>query len=275
MSNQLRKRISLSGILGTVLVTFFALLCIAPLVYMVLMSFTQLRTLYIRFSDMTFNLQNYKTILFKNSFGRALLNSLLVAGLSCVWTNIVCAMAAYGFEKKPVPGKESLFKVYLATMMIPSQVTLIPLFLIMRQIGWLNSYAALIIPMAGAFGCFMLRQFMKSVDDVFIEAAQIDGCPEPLIFFRIILPLVQPALVSLTIFTFVAAWNSFIWPLVVNTKTEMLTFPVALSLLNSQHDTNYGLTMAAAAISFVVPFIMYALMQKQFVEGIALGGVKG
>ncbi|MDL2293903.1 carbohydrate ABC transporter permease [Ruminococcaceae bacterium OttesenSCG-928-D13] len=269
------KRFSLAGAGGSILVTFFALLCVAPLVYMVLMSFTQLRTLYIRLEDITFNLQNYYIIIFKNSFGRALLNSIIVAVLSCVWTDLVCAMAAYGFEKKPVPGKEKLFKVYLATMMIPSQVTLIPLFLIMRQIGWLNSYAALVVPMAGAFGCFMLRQFMKNVDDVFIEAAQIDGCPEPLIFLRVVLPLVQPALISLTIFTFVSAWNSFIWPLVVNTNTQMYTFPIALSLLDSQHDTNYGLTMAAAAASFVIPFAMYVGMQEQFVEGIALGGVKG
>ncbi len=270
------KREGMVGaVFGTILLTVFALLCIAPLVYMLLMSFTQLRTLNIRWEDITFNLENYNTIIFKHDFGQSMRNSVIVAVLSCVWTVLVCAMAAYGFEKKPVPGKEKIFKVYLATMMVPSQVTLIPLFLIMRQIGWLNSYAALIIPMAGAFGCFMLRQFMKSISDEYIEAAQVDGCPEFLIFFRIILPLVQPAVISLTIFTFVSSWNSFIFPLVVNTNTRMYTFPVALSLLDSQHDTNFGLSMAAATVSFLIPFLMYVTMQKQFVEGIALGGVKG
>lgn len=271
----LQERRSFGTVLGTVLITLFAFLCLAPLIYMILMSFTQLRTLYIRLEDVTLNLKNYYTIIFKNDFGRSLINSLIVAVLACVWTNLVCAMAAYGFEKKPLPGKEVLFKVYLATMMVPAQVTLIPLFLIMRDIGWLNTYSALIIPMAGAFGIFMIRQFLKGVDDVYIEAAQIDGCPEFKIFFNIVLPLIQPALVSLTIFTFVACWNSFLWPLVVNTENTMYTFTVALSLLNSQHDTNYGLSMAAATVSFLIPFMLYVTMQKQFVEGIALGGVKG
>ena len=141
--------------------------------------------------------------------------------------------------------------------------------------GWLNTYAGLIIPMAGAFGIFVIRQFLKGVDNVYIEAAQMDGCPELMIFFRVIIPLIQPALVSLTIFTFVASWNSFLWPLVVNTDNSMYTFTVALSLLNAQHNTNYGLTMAASTVSFIIPFVLYISMQKQFVEGITLGGVKG
>ncbi len=269
-----KRKWSIPSVIGTVLITLFTILCIAPLIYMVLMSFTQLRTLNIRLSDTTFNLDNYHTIIFRN-YTRPLFNSILIAILSCIWTGLICSMAAYGFEKKPVPFKEPLFKILLATMMIPGQVTLIPLFLIMKEIKWLNTYSALIIPMAGAFGIFMLRQFMKSVDDTYIEAAEIDGCPEWRIFTQIILPLVQPALVSLTIFTFISAWNSFIWPLVANQKTSMQTFPVALSILDTQHDTNYGLSMAAATVSFIFPFVLYIFMQKQFIEGIALGGVKG
>lgn len=269
------KKINGGDGMGIILVTILAILCLVPLIYMILMSFTQLRSLYIDFGEITLNLKNYYTIVFKNTFGRSLFNSIIVAVLSCLWTNLVCAMAAYGFEKKKLPGKELLFKIFIATMMVPSQVTLIPLFLTMRELSWLNSYSALVIPMAGAFGIFMIRQFMKGVDDVFIEAAQIDGCPEFLIFFKVILPLIQPALVSLTIFTFVASWNSFLWPLVVNTDNSMYTFTVALSLLNSQHDTNYGLTMAAATVSFAIPFILYIVMQKQFMEGIVQGGVKG
>jgi ABC-type sugar transport system, permease component len=269
------KNKTVGGIVGILFVSLLAILCLVPLVYMILMSFTQLRSLYIDFDQITLNLRNYYTIAFKNDFGRSLINSIIVAVLSCLWTNLVCAMAAYGFEKKKLPGKEILFKIFLATMMVPSQVTLIPLFLTMKELSWLNTYSALVIPMAGAFGVFMVRQFMKGIDDVFIEAAQIDGCPEFLIFFRVILPLIQPALVSLTIFTFIASWNSFIWPLVVNTDNRMYTFTVALSLLNSQHDTNYGLTMAAATVSFAIPFALYIAMQQQFMEGIVQGGVKG
>jgi len=262
-------------VIGSILVTVFAAICVLPLLYMLFMSLTQTHTLYIHLNQLEYNLKNYYTIIFKNDFGRSLVNSLIVAVLSCLWTDLICAMAAYGFEKKPLPGKERLFSVVLATMMVPSQVTLIPLFLIMKQIGWLNTYAGLIIPMAGAFGIFVIRQFLKGVDNVYIEAAQMDGCPELMIFFRVIIPLIQPALVSLTIFTFVASWNSFLWPLVVNTDNSMYTFTVALSLLNAQHNTNYGLTMAASTVSFIIPFVLYISMQKQFVEGITLGGVKG
>ena len=154
-------------------------------------------------------------------------------------------------------------------------MTLIPLFLIIKKLGWLNSYQALIIPMAGAFGVMMMRSFMKSVPDALIEAAQIDGSSEFYIFVRIILPLVRPATVSLTIFTFVSAWNAFLWPLVSTTRNSMYTLIVAMSLLDTTLETNYGLIMAGATITFVIPFVLYCFLQKQFVEGIALGGVKG
>ena len=222
---------------------------------MILMSFTQADTLYIRMEDIRFNLQNYGIVLFKRSYDKVLLNSIIVVVLSCLWNGLVSTMAAYGFEKKPVPRKELLFKIFLVTLMIPGQVTLIPLFLIMRQIGWLNTYAALFIPMAGAFGIFMIRSFMSSVPDVLLEAAQIDGCSEFYMFWRIAVPLVRP--------------------LVSTTKREMYTLIVALSLLTTQHDTNYGLMMAGATISFLFPFCLYIFLQRQFVEGIALGGVKG
>lgn len=275
MGEKKKKKISIMTWIGILLVSAFAILCVSPLIYMILMSFTQADTLYIRMEDITFNLQNYGIVLFKRSYDKVLLNSIIVVVLSCLWNGLVSTMAAYGFEKKPVPGKELIFKIFLVTLMIPGQVTLIPLFLIMRQIGWLNTYAALFIPMAGAFGIFMIRSFMSSVPDVLLEAAQIDGCSEFYMFWRIAVPLVRPAVVSLTIFTFVSAWNAFIWPLVSTTKSEMYTLIVALSLLTTQHDTNYGLMMAGATISFLFPFCLYIFLQRQFVEGIALGGVKG
>lgn len=270
-----RKKLHADVIVGTVLVTFIAVLCLMPLVYMMLMSFTQSRSMTLHLSDIQFDLKNFYTIFFKNSFGRSLLNSLFVSVASCLWTDLICVMAAYGFEKKDFKGKEILYKIIMITMMVPAQVTLIPLFLEMRSIGWLNTYAALIIPMPGAFGVFMIRQFLKGVDNTYIEAAQIDGCPEFLIFTKIIIRLIQPAIMSLTIFTFVSVWNSFTWPLVVNTDSKMYTFTVALSLLNNQHDTNYGLSMAAATVSFAVPFVMYLFLQNSFIEGVAAGGIKG
>lgn len=260
---------------GIFLVTAFAVLCIVPLVYMLLLSLTQSGTPYFKLSDIRFDFINYRIALTKNNYGRAALNSLLVVAGACVWTCLVSAMAGYGFEKKPIPGKEIIYKIFIATMMIPSQVTIVPLFILMQKMGLLNTYSALILPMAGAFGVMMMRSFMKSVPDVLIEAAQIDGCSEFYIFFRIVLPLVKPAMVSLTIFTFVSTWNAFLWPLVCTTKSEMYTLIVALSLLATNFEKNYGMIMAGASITFLAPFVLYCFLQKQFVEGIALGGVKG
>ena len=271
---QMEKKRSFATKMGIVLVAFAIILCLMPLVYMLLMSLTQSDSPYFKLKDISFDFANYKTILVRNNYGRAIWNSAVVAVLSCVWTCFISALAGYGFEKKPIPHKELIYKILLATMMIPSMVKLIPLFLIMDKLNWINSYAALIIPMAGAFGIMMMRSFMKSVPDVLIEAAQIDGCSELYIFFKVVLPLVSPATISLTIFTFVSTWNAFLYPLVVTTERSMYTLPVALSLLATNFEKNYGLIMAGATITFIVPFVLYCVLQRQFVAGIVLGGVK-
>lgn len=273
---QSEKKLSVGTVLGILLVLAAVVLCIMPLVYMLLMSLTQSDSPYFKLKDVSFDFANYKIILDpqRNQYAKAVFNSALVSVLSCLWTCLVSAMAGYGFEKKPIPHKELIYKILLATMMIPGQVTMIPLFLIMRQLNWINSYAAMIIPMAGAFGVMMMRSFMSSVPDVLIEAAQIDGCSELYIFFNVVLPLVKPALISLTIFTFVSSWNAFLWPLVVTTEKSMYTLPVALSTLATNFEKNYGLIMAGATFTFIVPFTLYCFLQRQFVAGIALGGVK-
>ena len=145
----------------------------------------------------------------------------------------------------------------------------------MRKWGMLYAYIALVIPLVGALGVFMMRQFMQSVPNDFIEAAQIDGCSEIHIYTRIVLPMVKPARITLAVFTFNSAWNALLWPLIAATKDEMNTLTVATSSLTSYFPTNYGPEIAAATLSFIVPFVLYCFMQKQFVEGIALGGVKG
>ena len=272
--NHIEKKRSLATKCGIAMVVFAIVLCIMPLVYMLLMSLTQSDSPYFKLSDISLDFENYKTILGRNNYGTAIFNSAVVAVLSCIWTCAISALAGYGFEKKPIPHKELIYKVLLATMMIPSMVRLIPLFLIMQKLNWINTYAALVVPMAGAFGVMMMRSFMKSVPDVLIEAAQIDGCSEIFIFFKVVLPLVRPATISLTIFTFVSTWNSFLYPLVVTTERTKYTLPVAFSLLATNFEKNYGLIMAGATITFIVPFVLYCVLQRQFVAGIALGGVK-
>ena len=262
--------------IGVVLVTLFALLCVIPLIYMICVSFAQTSTMYIKFDDIDFtDFSNYVYLFVNKNFGRPLLNSLIVVVASVILVDIVSCTMAYGFEKKPISGKKPLFNMVLATMMIPTQVVFISLYVMIRKANLMNSYVALVIPLIGAFGVFMMRQFIRGVPNDFIEAAQIDGCSELRIFFQVVLPMVKPARITLAVFTFNSAWNMFLWPLIATTKNEMQTLTLATSSLTSHLATNYGYPMAAATISFLVPFILYCFMQKQFLEGIALGGVKG
>ncbi len=269
------RKITLLTVFMLLCIFLFTLICIAPFLYMILLSFTQSQSMAFNWKEFSLNPVNYQYTLIKTGFARALWNSVVVVGLSCLLNCIMSAMAAYGFEKKPIPGKERLFGIYVATLMIPGQVTLIPVFIIMKSMGLLNTYTALILPILNAFGVFLVRQFMTSVPDELIEAAQVDGCPEPRIFMNIVLPLLKPVMISLTVFTFVTSWNNFLWPLVITTNKEMYTLTVALSLLKTNYNANYGLIMAGAAVSFVFPFVLYIFLQKQFVEGIALSGLKG
>ena len=271
----MKKRWTVFSAFGVVLITFFAILCLTPLIYMILVSFTDSESLYIQASDIHINLDNYIYAIVKRNFGRALWNSVVTVVGSCLLVDLVASMAAYGFEKKPVPGKEALFQGYLATMMIPGQVVLIPMFVMINYVGWTNTYAALILPMVGAFGIFLMRQFMVGVPNELLEAAEIDGCGEVRRFATIVIPLVQPALITLTIFTFTAAWNNFLWPLIINTRSNMHVLTITMATLSSNSTTNYGMVMAGATLTFLFPFTLYIFLQKQFVEGIAMGGVKG
>ena len=145
----------------------------------------------------------------------------------------------------------------------------------MNKMNLLNTYFSLVVLILNAFGVFLLRSFMDSVPDELLEAAKVDGCPEYRIFIQIVIPLIKPALISLVVFTFVTSWNDFLWPLVSTTDSSMYTLTVSLSLLKTQYATNYGLVLSGATVSFVFPFILYVFLQKQFVEGIALSGIKG
>lgn len=270
------ERRSARFVIGVILVTLFALMCIVPLIYMILVSFADTTTMYIKWEDVDLlDFSNYIYLFENREFGRPILNSLIVVVISVIVVDIVSCTMAYGFEKKPVPGKGPLFSLVLATMMIPTQVVFISLYVMMRKWGMLNTYIALVIPLVGAFGIFMMRQFVCGVPNDFIEAAQIDGCSELRIYLRVVLPMVKPARVTLAVFTFNSAWNALLWPLIAVTREEMNTLTVATSSLTSYFATNYGPEMAAATLSFVLPFLLYCFMQKQFVEGIALGGVKG
>ena len=252
-----------------------AILACFPFVYMLLLSFTNSTSLRFALSDVHLDFVNYKDVFEKTKFIFPLKNSVIVAFFTCLINALFCSMAAYGLEKKRFAGSKGVFALYMATLAVPGQVTMIPVFIMMNKAGLTNTYFALIVVILNAFGVFLIRQFMDTVPDELLEAAKVDGCPEYRIFIQIVIPLIKPVLISLVVFTFVTSWNDFLWPLVSTSNSDMYTLTVALSLLKTQYQTNYGLIMAGATVSFLFPFIMYVFLQKQFVEGIALSGIKG
>ncbi len=269
------KKISLSTILLVLILFICALTAFTPFIYMSLVSLTQKTYLDLKFNPTEFSLINYYRV-FKNfNILINFQNSLIVTGTACILNNIISAMAAYGFAKKQFPFRDKLFFLYIATLMIPGQVTLIPVFIIMKNLGMLNTYPALFLPIINAFGVFLIRQFLINIPDDLLEAAKIDGCRDRRIFFTIVIPLLKPVLISLTIFTFITSWNDFLWPLVITTKPHMKTLTLAIAALKGNYTTNYGLVMAGSTLTFLPPFIVYIFLQRQFIEGIALSGIKG
>ena len=210
------------------------------------------------------------------SFGRAYLNSLCVALAVTLGQVITSSLAAYAFARLRFAGRDILFFGYLATMMVPGAVTMIPVFILLRNLGWVDTYKALIIPgIFTAYGTFMLRQFFLTLPKELEDAAKIDGCNYFLIFWKIILPLSKPALATLTTFTFMGAWMNFMWPLIVINTEDKFTLPVGLAYFQSLHHTDWTLLMAASVMMILPILIVFIFNQRFFVEGIKLTGIKG
>ena len=209
-------------------------------------------------------------------FGRFFINSIIVA--VCITTGQVftSALAAYSFARLKFPGRDKLFMGYLATMMIPGQVTMIPVFIIIKKLGWIDTYYALILPgLFTAYGTFMLRQFFLTIPKDLEEAAIIDGCGRFGIFWRIVLPLAKPALATLATFTFLGSWNEFMWPLIVTNSMEMKTLPVGLASFQGLYTTDWTLLMAASMIVLAPVIVVYIFNQRFFTKGIVMTGMKG
>jgi len=185
-------------------------------------------------------------------------------------------MAAFAFAKIKFPFANGLFKVYLASMMIPMQVTLIPLFVIMNKLALINTYASVITPsLFRAFAIFLLVQTIKSIPDDFLDAAKIDGAGLFKTYFYVVLPLCTPTIATLSVTTFMDSWNDYLWPLVMLTDKDTMTLPLALNTLNGQYATEYNVLMAGSLISMIPIIIVYILAQKYFKSGFMAGGIKG
>jgi len=209
------------------------------------------------------------------NFAKHFKNSILIAIGITVFSLFFNSLAAFAFAKYNFPGKEKIFTLLLATLMIPGQVMMIPVFLLLKMLGLLNTYFALLIPgLVSVYGIFLIRQFMVTIPNDIIESARIDGCSDFRIFWYIMLPLCKPILATLAVFSFIGAWNDFIWPLIVLMKESKYTLPVALANLSGEYATDYGLMMAGSVIVVTPIIIVFLFAQRYVIESFATAGLK-
>jgi multiple sugar transport system permease protein len=224
----------------------------------------------------TFTWENFHALFTRLDFPLYFFNSALVATLVTAGNLVFCSLLGYALAKLNFPGRRALFLVVLGMLMVPGMALFVPQFVLVSNMNLANTYAGLVLPfLAGPFGVFLMRQFLRSIPDDLIEAARVDGAGEWRIFWRIVLPLCRPALATLGILTFVSSWNNFLWPLVVATTEDKYTLPVALALYSVGQDRIYlGLTLAGAAVVVLPVLIVFLALQRHFLRGIATTGLK-
>ncbi|WP_411720254.1 carbohydrate ABC transporter permease [Mycetocola sp.] len=221
------------------------------------------------------SLEAYQRLFTERPFARVILNSLFLAAVTTLVQLFTSATAAYAFSRLPFRGRTAVFGVYLATMMIPLQVLIVPLFVELKAFGLLNTYLGALLPTcASVFGIFLLRQAMNQVPPELDEAATLDGAGHFRIFALIMLPNIRPALATLTVFAFMGSWNSFLWPLVVLRKPELQTLPIALAGLQGQYTTQWDVVMAGSVVSVLPMLALYIFAQKYVIQGVANSGIK-
>lgn len=255
------------------------LIMVVPFLWMLLGSFKptpELRQVPPTWLPENATLGNYRDLFERLNFPRYFFNSAVVAITVTLGNLLFCSMLGYALAKLHFPGKRVLFLLVLGTLMVPGIVTFMPLFVIEANLGIINTHAGLILPfLAGAFGAFLMRQFIIGLPDELLDAARVDGAGEYYIFFRIILPLLGPPLATLGILTFLGSWNSFLWPLVAATTEDMYTLPVAIALFAvGQQETNFGLLLAGAVVVVLPVLLIFVLLQRYFTQGIAMTGIK-
>jgi multiple sugar transport system permease protein len=255
------------------------LLMVVPFAWMILGSFkesAELRRVPPTWIPQDPTLGNYEDLFRRLNFPRYFFNSAVVAVAVTAGNLLFCSMLGYALAKLHFPGKRVLLVVMLGTMMVPGFVTFMPQFVLVSNMGLVNSHPGLILPfLAGALGAFLMRQFISGLPDELIDAAKVDGAGEYYIFFRIILPLCGPALATLGILTFLSTWNGFLWPLVVATTEDMYTLPVAIALFAiGQQESNLGLQMAGAVAVVLPVVLLFLALQRYFTQGIATTGIK-
>jgi multiple sugar transport system permease protein len=218
---------------------------------------------------------NFVRVFSHINLSRALLNSLIMAGTILLTNLIFCPLAGFALAKYQFPGRNLIFIFILANLMIPVETTVIPLYSMVAGLGWLDTYRGLIVPVAiEAFAVFLARQHIAGVPNDLLAAARVDGCGDLRIFLRVVLPLCEPLIVSLSIFTFTLSWNSFYWPLLVTTSRRLSVVTLALGKIVTLNDISYNLLMAGAVIAILPVIILYLILQERFIEGMTMTGLK-
>lgn len=279
MHNRKTEKV-LGGILFYFVLLVMALVTILPFLWMLSSSFKgseAIRTIPIRWIPERPTLEGYEKVFNMQSFSfpRSAANSLLLA-IACTAVQVLSAsMAAFVFTKLPFKGSGKLFGLYLATMMIPGTVTMVPNYVILRVCGLLDTYTGLILPsLANAFGVFLMRQSMMTLNDSYLESALLDGASLYKIFFRIVLPMVAPTLATMILLAFMGSWNSYLWPLIVLTSNDKQTLQVVLGNMNGMYKNNEHVLMAGAVLTILPVLVVYLVSQRKVDAGIALGGLK-
>ncbi|MBK8019956.1 MAG: carbohydrate ABC transporter permease [Chloroflexi bacterium] len=272
-----------SRIFGYLILVAVAGMMVVPFMWMVTTSFKTPGTEFSyppQILPTQFDVTNYQTLFNNLPFFRYFLNTLAITVVTVLGQLLVCSLAAYGFARLNFMGRDTIFVLYLTTMMIPFQITLIPLYLIITQLGWVNTYQGLIVPgISSAFGIFLLRQSFLNIPRDYQDAARIDGASEFTIYARIFLPLNGPTLATLGVFAFMGTWTDLIWPLLIARTEEMRTLELGLAYFNARPNAflqpNWPLLMAGSVVVMLPVLVVYILAQRYFIQGIALSGVKG
>jgi multiple sugar transport system permease protein len=221
-------------------------------------------------------LENYRTLFGTYGIGRYVANSVLVSTLATILALLFVAPAGYAFAKLRFTGREAVFQALVAAMVVPGQIGMLPLFLELKAMGLVNSYAGALVPwLAGIFGIFLVRQFCLSIPTELLEAARIDGASEGLILRKIVLPTLKPVLITLALFIFLGSWNDFMWPLIVLADQNLYTLPVALAALSREHVQDNELMMAGSVVTVLPVLVLFLALQRHYLDGLMAGSVKG
>jgi multiple sugar transport system permease protein len=221
-------------------------------------------------------LSAYRALFDTTGIARYFFNSLLVATLGTALSLAFNATAGYAFAKLKFTGRDRIFQLLLAALVIPAQVTMLPLFLMLKELGLINSFAGVLVPVtASIFGIFLVRQYALSIPDELLEAARIDGASEGRIFLQIVVPVLTPILVTLALFTFLGVWNDFMWPLIILTDQDKYTLPVALAALSREHVQDNELMMAGSVLTILPVLLLFMVLQRYYLQGLLAGSVKG